>query len=68
MARTIGKLKALTIGRPLKRGLYGDGGNLWLQVSQSGTKSWIFRFMRNGKPHSLGLGPFLTGLFKSPLK
>jgi integrase len=51
-------LKALTISRPLKRGLYGDGGNLWLQVSQGGTKSWIFRFMRNGKPHSLGLGPF----------
>jgi integrase len=58
MARTIGKLKALTISRTLKKGLYGDGGGLWLQVSPSGSKSWLFRYMKDGKAHALGLGPF----------
>jgi integrase len=58
MARTIGKLKALTIGKALKKGLYGDGGGLWLQVSPSGSKSWLFRYMKDGKAHALGLGPF----------
>jgi integrase len=58
MARTIGKLKALTIRKTLKKGLYGDGGGLWLQVSPSGSKSWLFRYMKDGKAHALGLGPF----------
>jgi integrase len=58
MVRTIGKLKALTISKTLKKGLHGDGGGLWLQVSPSGSKSWLFRYMKDGKAHALGLGPF----------
>ncbi len=50
-------------------GRYGDGGNLWLQVSKRQgriaelkagtslvTKCWLFRYMRNGKQRSMGLG------------
>jgi integrase len=39
-----------------KRGYYADGSGLYLQVSKSGTKSWIFRYMANGKNRDMGLG------------
>ena len=56
MARQIGKLAALTVKRTKKPGYYGDGGGLWLQVSRSGTKSWIFRYTRDGRTRDMGLG------------
>jgi integrase len=37
-----------------------DGYGLWLQVSRYGTKSWLFRFMIDGRPDSMGLGPLNT--------
>jgi integrase len=37
--------------------MYNDGGGLYLQVSASGAKSWIFRFMLDGRPREMGLGP-----------
>lgn len=40
----IGKLKALNVAREKRPGLYGDGGGLYLQVTNGGTKSWIFRY------------------------
>src|SRR5580704_17584083 len=40
----IGKLKALTVERANRPGLYGDGGGLFLQVNHAGPKSWIFRY------------------------
>jgi integrase len=42
--RPIGKLKALTVAREKRPGVYGDGGGLWLQVTGAGAKSWIFRY------------------------
>ncbi len=33
-----------------------DGGGLYLQVSSSGAKSWLFRFMLNGRAREMGLG------------
>jgi integrase len=40
----IGKLKALSVAHAKRPGTYGDGGGLYLQVAQGGSKSWIFRF------------------------
>jgi integrase len=40
----IGKLKAVQVAREKRPGLYGDGGGLYLQVTESGSKSWIFRY------------------------
>jgi hypothetical protein len=40
----IGKLKALTVARIKQPGMYGDGGGLWLQVTNAGARSWIFRY------------------------
>jgi integrase len=38
------------------RGVYSDGGNLYLQVRGPEQRSWVFRYTRNGKAHTMGLG------------
>jgi integrase len=60
MARAIGKLTALAVDRAKRRGYYGDGGGLFLQVSASGAKSWVFRFKEFGRLREMGLGPTHT--------
>jgi hypothetical protein len=40
-------------------GRYGDGGGLWLNVRESGSRSWEFRWMLDGKAESMGLGSCL---------
>jgi integrase len=37
--------------------MYHDGGELYLQVSVGWAKSWIYRFMLEGRPREMGLGP-----------
>jgi integrase len=54
--RRINKLSALAVTRAERPGYYGDGDGLVLQVSSSGTKSWIFRYKRNGRQKEMGLG------------
>jgi integrase len=56
MARPIHKLTALGIKRTLRRGRYGDGGGLYLQVDGR-SKSWLFRYKQRGRTRYLGLGP-----------
>jgi integrase len=56
MARVLGKLTALAVNKAKAKGLYADGGGLYLQVGTSGAKSWLFRFMRHGKAQAMGLG------------
>lgn len=58
--RTLNKLSARSVDAKRKPGLYGDGGGLWLQVSPSGSKSWLFRFMLRGRAREMGLGSYLT--------
>ncbi len=60
MAGGIEKLSALKVARLSKPGYYGDGGGLYLQVSPKGSKSWIFRFERQGRERHMGLGPLHT--------
>src|ERR1700720_3490099 len=60
MARAIGKLTALAVDKAKRRGYYGDGGGLFLQVSATGAKSWVFRFKEAGKLREMGLGPTHT--------
>lgn len=40
--------------------MYADGGGLYLQVSRSGSKSWIFRYAMEGREREMGLGPLHT--------
>jgi integrase len=37
-----------------------DGGGLYFRVTPTGGRSWIFRYMLDGKRHDLGLGPYPT--------
>lgn len=37
-------------------GRYGDGGGLWLVVSKTGAKKWVYRFSWQGKVTEAGLG------------
>ena len=60
MARLVEKLTPLAVGKLTKPGYFGDGAGLWLQVSPSGSKSWIFRFTLAGKQREMGLGAVHT--------
>jgi integrase len=59
MARANNKLSTkFTEKNDLKPGLYGDGGGLYLQVSDFKTKAWVFRYMMAGRARKMGLGDF----------
>ncbi|AEJ02100.1 integrase family protein [Nitrosomonas sp. Is79A3] len=60
MARQQQRLSALQITKLTKPGLYGDGGGLTLQITTTGAKSWLFRYMVNGRSFGMGLGPTHT--------
>jgi integrase len=48
---TVKEVAAIT-----KPGTHRVSKNLYLQVGPTGTKAWLFRYMRNGSPHGMGLG------------
>jgi len=56
---TLNKLSPKSISS-LPTGFHSDGGNLYLRVKPSGTRSFIFRYTKNGRTTELGLGS--TGL------
>jgi len=63
-ARKVESIKPPTKGQKL----YGDGGNLSLVVKDTGSKSWSFRYMRQGKTTQMGLGPYpIVGLAEARL-
>jgi integrase len=55
MNREKGRLRASDIPT-LGPGRHHDGGGLYLMVGKTGSRSWIFRYFRDGKAHDLGLG------------
>jgi integrase len=60
MAREVDKLSAVVVRNKTTPGLYSDGGGLYLQVTEDKAKSWIYRFMLNGKRRDMGLGSIHT--------
>src|SRR4051812_29269972 len=56
MAKRTAGLTARSV-ETLGPGLHGDGGGLYLSVSATGARSWIFRYQRHGKRRDMGLGP-----------
>ncbi|MEO4041963.1 Arm DNA-binding domain-containing protein [Hoeflea sp. CAU 1731] len=60
MARTTNKLSAVEVKNINKKGRYSDGGGLYLRVSPTLSKSWVFRWVRNGTENEMGLGPYPT--------
>ena len=51
----IHKLKPVAVAK-LGHGLHSDGGGLYLNVGRGGSRSWVLRFMLNGKAREMGLG------------
>jgi len=62
VARMTGRLSPLKVARVKTPGMYADGGGLYLQVGERVTehsgRSWIYRYMLNGRAREMGLGPY----------
>ncbi|MBM3565526.1 MAG: DUF4102 domain-containing protein [Alphaproteobacteria bacterium] len=54
----MGKLTAVAVEKSKAKGLHSDGDGLYLQVSPTGTRSWLLRFRLHGRRRDMGLGPF----------
>ena len=52
------KLTALSAKTLSKPGRHGDGDGLYLNVSPSGSKSWVQRIVIHGRRRDIGLGPY----------
>src|SRR5438045_9612475 len=58
MGRAVERLTALQAKRASAPGLLSDGKGLCLRVGDGGAKSWVLRYMLDGRPHEMGLGSF----------
>lgn len=56
MPKRAAGLSALQVTKLSKPGLYADGNGLYLQVTKSGAKTWIFRYALGGRRRDMGLG------------
>jgi integrase len=54
--RTVNKLTARQVDTLTTKGRYSDGGNLYLVVTEAGTRQWVFRYRWHGKEKEIGLG------------
>lgn len=50
------KLTARKVANISKPGYHIDGEGLYLQVTPGGAKTWVFRYMLNGRAREMGLG------------
>lgn len=57
MGLKINRLTARRVATVTDPGYHADGGGLYLQVTASGAKSWVFRYRFEGKRPEMGLGP-----------
>ena len=59
MARPTERLSALALSKLAKRkGVFCDGGGLYLHSDPPGQCSWLFRYRINGKTRWMGIGPY----------
>jgi hypothetical protein len=59
MPRPIERLSALGLSKLTKRkGVFCDGGGLYLHSDPPAQCSWLFRYRLNGKTRWMGLGPY----------
>ena len=54
----MGRLSALSVKSLSEPGQHGDGDGLYLNIAQSGSKSWIQRIVVNEKRRDIGLGSY----------
>ena len=53
-------MTALAVSKQRQPGVFADGGGLYLQVGDSGARSWVFRYRLDGRAHWMGLGSLQT--------
>ena len=58
MARAEKRLSATEVKNKAAPGMYCDGGGLYLQITPTGTKSWLYRYAFKGKTRDMGLGGY----------
>jgi integrase len=58
MGRQLAALSHQQAIKATKPGLLRDGNGLYLQTSRDGVKSWIIRYMIDGRARYMGIGPF----------
>lgn len=56
MARQFNKLSARKVETLTISGRHSDGGGLYLSISESGARSWLFMFKKAGRRREMGLG------------
>ena len=56
MGRAAQKLSVRAVAGISKPGRHSDGDGLYLSVSASGSKSWVFIWKRDNRPREIGLG------------
>ena len=52
----MGSMTVASLRSATEPGRYGDGDGLFLQVTKSGSRSWICRVQKNGRRRDIGLG------------
>jgi integrase len=57
MGKQVHKLSARKVSTVAKPGRHSDGGGLYLNVTPSGAKSWLFMYKVAGRRREMGLGP-----------
>jgi integrase len=55
--RVASALSSRQVQTEKRPGLHADGDGLYLQVTDTGAKSWTFRFQLSGRRRDMGLGP-----------
>ena len=58
MARPTNKLAAIVVEKQTRPGRHSDGGGLYLNVTKSHSKSWVFIWSINHRKREMGLGPY----------
>lgn len=56
MAKQFYKLSARAVATATKPGRHSDGGGLYLNVTATGARSWVFMWKTAGKRREIGLG------------
>jgi len=56
MSRSINRLTAREVATLKTTGRHADGGGLYLRITASGSRSWVFMTTKDGKRNEIGLG------------
>jgi integrase len=58
MVRAANRLSAKAVEKTTGPGMHNDGNGLYLRVTDTGARSWLFRFKLGGKERAMGLGAY----------